>query len=495
MTILSLSLFLGTSGVMLFNSFSGGLNLAIWSLALLSSLGLLLWRFRMLRPSGLFLITVGLFFAATFAWRASTVLFSLNILALLLLGGVAMQRLTQDRFVTAGVLDYSFRILTSWCKLPLAYVKLLFRDTRNTEARGTTQSAFGPLLRGTLLSLPLLLLFGTLLVAADSGFADMVRRLFNWDFADLITTGSKLLFWSTVAGGFLRQILLGQQEGGEQSTSTGSGWLGRVETTMVLGSLDLLFFAFIALQFSYFFGGSDGMLAYGLNRSEYARRGFFELVTVAALAISLLLALDWGVKRHEPSVVKSYRKLASFMVLLLFALLASALHRMYLYQRACGLTELRFYTTFFMAWLGLILFWFMGTVLRGRRHYFAFGALVSGIGIIALLNLINPDGIICRENLARQMSGRTVDIPYLAGLSTDALPDLLAGVAMMPEKERTEASAAIYNCWQYQINSEASWRDWSWSRQQATLAFNSQIATLIPPVGPPPAAQTLSPSN
>ncbi|HEU0264245.1 MAG TPA: DUF4153 domain-containing protein, partial [Geobacterales bacterium] len=268
MAILSLSLFLGTSGVMLFNSFSGGLNLAIWSLALLSSLGFLLWRFRMLRPSGIFLITVGLFFATTFAWRASMVLFSLNLLALLLLGGVALQRLTQDRFVTAGVLDYSLRVLTSWCKLPLAYVKLLFRDTRNTEARGTEQSTFGPLLRGTLLSLPLLLLFGSLLVAADSGFADMVRRLFNWDFADLITTGSKLLFWSTVAGGFLRQVILGQQEEREQSTSTGSGWLGRVETTMVLGSLDLLFFAFIALQFSYFFGGSDGMLAYGLNRSE-----------------------------------------------------------------------------------------------------------------------------------------------------------------------------------------------------------------------------------
>ena len=53
---------------------------------------------------------------------------------------------------------------------------------------------------------------------------------------------------------------------------------------VVLGLLDLLFLAFVAVQVGYFFGGSAHVHGItGLTFSEYARHGFWELLAAAAL--------------------------------------------------------------------------------------------------------------------------------------------------------------------------------------------------------------------
>jgi len=67
-----------------------------------------------------------------------------------------------------------------------------------------------------------------------------------------------------------------------------------IETGILLGMLNLLFFGFIVSQLGYFFGGST-LLAntQGLSAATYARSGFFELVTVSLLVLPLLLTIHW----------------------------------------------------------------------------------------------------------------------------------------------------------------------------------------------------------
>jgi len=123
--------------------------------------------------------------------------------------------------------------------------------------------------------------------------------------------------------------------------------------------------------------------------------------------------------------------------------LVSALQRMRLYQREYGLTELRFYTTAFMGWVAVILLWLVITAIarvtpkdgQGRQR-FALGALVTGLVLVAVVNLMNPDAIIARTNLRRVTAGvtRPPDIEYLARvLSADAIPVLVAGLDNLPE--------------------------------------------------------------
>ena len=59
--------------------------------------------------------------------------------------------------------------------------------------------------------------------------------------------------------------------------------LGPVELGIVLGLLNVLFLAFVIVQFRYLFGGAELVrVSTNLTYAEYARRGFIELVGHAA---------------------------------------------------------------------------------------------------------------------------------------------------------------------------------------------------------------------
>ena len=87
--------------------------------------------------------------------------------------------------------------------------------------------------------------------------------------------------------------------------------------------------------------------------------------------------------------------------------MASALQRVYLYVDEYGLTQLRFYVTAFVAWLAVVLAWFILTVLRGRRDRFAFGALVTAFAAVLAINAVNPDAFVARTNLDRMHDGES----------------------------------------------------------------------------------------
>ncbi len=209
--------------------------------------------------------------------------------------------------------------------------------------------------------------------------------------------------------------------------------LGAPTAITALALVDVLFLGFVLVQAVYLFGGSDTLARTGLTYSEYARRGFFELVTVAALVLGLILLMDWLTRFVAGRGRLIINLLHGGLIALTLLILVSALVRMRLYQQEFGLTELRFYTTAFMVWLGILLVWLAVTVLRVRepagdnpgRRRFAFGALVASLALVVALDLINPDALIARTNLTRAAAGvgQPLDAEYLAWtLSADAVP-------------------------------------------------------------------------
>jgi hypothetical protein len=212
------------------------------------------------------------------------------------------------------------------------------------------------------------------------------------------------------------------------------------------------------VQFRYLFGGADLVREVtGLSYSDYARRGFFQLVVVAALSLPLLLVADWSLDQRDPRRVRHFRLLAGLMLLLLDVMLASALYRMRLYTVEYGLTELRFYTTAFMGWLVLVFGWFVATVLRGRRERFGTGAVLAGWLVLASLNLANPDALITGVNFDRFIAGRPLDAAYAAGLSADALPTLRKRIARSGTNEACAAADALERRWRKEWQRGRRW--------------------------------------
>lgn len=486
---------LGVLGDALLRATPWGVNVSLWVVGLVAAtLAVARWRGIGLRGGGKWLALPALFFASALAWRDSPALIALNLLALLMSLALAALRSRTGKLRVGGVLDYALGLLAGALSAGLGSLALLFGDIRWRETpRGRWSKGAAAVGRGLLLALPLLLIFGTLFVAADAMFQGLVSDLFGWDPAELFSHAvlAGTLAWLT--GGLLRQTLLGRELENPVGECPSVLTLGITEMTIVLGTLNALFLAFVAVQFRYFFGGAALVEAStDLSYAEYARRGFFELVTVAALVLPLLLLADWVRRREKPAHDRLFRALTGLLVLLLFVIMASALERMRLYRNEYGLTELRLYTTVFMGWLAAVFVWFLATVLRGRRRNFAFGALVAGFIAIALLDALNPDAYIVKTNVARANPRQPVDAYYLTSLSADAAPALAESLPSLPERERRIVATRLVYRWSY--SPAPDWRTWNWARSRAREeAATDQVVSQAGNVPPPPSTDRVSP--
>lgn len=473
---LGAALLLGALGDGLLRATPWGLNLFLWAGALA---GAFVWlrRCRQLPLTSTQKRLLGglLLFAGMFVWRDSPTLRTLDVLAGIVTLSLLTGSVQSAALWTSGVFGYGVRVVRLGLDALGGALPLVFGDIAWREVpRGQTSRYAFAILRGLALALPLLLLFGGLLASADAVFGHYVALAFQWDF-DLL--GSHLALTALcawLAGGVLRG-LAGQSvlsEPTEQTEHSPRFTLGAIETATVLCLVNALFLAFVLIQFRYFFGGAAHIQAtVGLTYAEYARRGFFELVTVAALVLPLLLAMHAGQPVEDTRRETSFRLLAGAQIGLLFVIMASAVARMRLYQAEYGLTELRFYTSAFMGWLAVVFVWFAATVLRGRRPRFAGGALLAAGLALLMLHALNPDGAIVRANVARSQAGHPFDADYAASLSLDALPAL---ADVLPRLDPAARARLSRDFTQRRVElADPDWRSWSLPRAQARQALRS----------------------
>src|SRR5438445_518088 len=179
--------------------------------------------------------------------------------------------------------------------------------------------------RGLLIALPLLLLFGGLLMAADAVFHGIISSVLHLDFLSLLGHSLLTAFVAWVVAGFLRGTVIGSERNLAGALHLPSPRLGIVEIGIALGLLDLLFFSFVLVQIHYLFGGAPLVgITPGLTYAEYAWSGFFELIAVAALVLPLLLLAHGLLRKENPAHERLFRMLAGVQILLLFVIMASA---------------------------------------------------------------------------------------------------------------------------------------------------------------------------
>jgi len=270
----------------------------------------------------------------------------------------------------------------------------------------------------------------------------------------------------------LRAAASGSPTDGESKLS-----LGVIPVATALGLVDLLFLLFVVIQLRYLFGGAELIAAAtGLTYAEYARRGFFELVTASGLVLPLLAGADWAVRNESREHQRTFRQLAIVLLLLLAVVMASALARMRLYVGAYGLSEIRVYSTAFMLYLAGVFIWFAWTTLRGQRRRFAFGALVLGFAVLGGLHLLNPDAFIVRTNLARPPAERPFDGWYAASLSADAVPLLVEALPRLDA--RAQCTVAVGLLTQRDRLERGDWRNWNFARSRARRLLRDQETRL-----------------
>jgi hypothetical protein len=473
---------LGLVGDALLRGSPWGVNLPLWILILAVTAALVPGERGPIRRDAQALLWASLVSAAALAWRDAPVLVlgnvaataALLLLALVRAHGLRLESQPLGRLsraatrATLRVADGARSFLAEW--------------------RPSPSPALGRRLRaittGVALALPISAVFTVLLAAADPVFERAVRLAFSWDVKRiashvLVSTG---IAW--VACGYLLGLrpATADEEGRGEATGAGDRRLalGLMEVGIPLGGLAALFALFVGIQTRYFFGGDAVVLSTAeLGWGDYARRGFFELVAVTGLVVPLLLGADGVVDRTDARAVRGFRTLSTLLLALVALIAGSAVYRLWLYYGVYGLTPTRVYAAALMGWIGLVLGWFGVTVLRGRRGAFPLGAVVSGLGVLACLNGLNPDGLVARVNLERARAGRELDMDLLSTLSADAIPALLQAVRDSP----SAGNCAIAQAVAVPENSLArgDWRTWNVSRARARRVIPTLLESCAPP--------------
>jgi hypothetical protein len=324
---------------------------------------------------------------------------------------------------------------------------------------------------GLALAIPFLLLFGGLFSSADAVFQRTAKDLFELEpLRELLKDLPARVVLAAAAAWLAGGALASLDDRPEPREVRGAPLLGADVATGMLLAIDALFAFFVALQLAYLFGGRDTLDAAGIAYSAYARRGFFELVSVAGIVGALLFGLDLAVRARG----RAYVAAALVLVALTSVVVASAAMRMDLYQRAYGWTELRLYASAAIAYLGLALLILAWAVARGRMAIALQRLAIAGLVVALGVNALGPADVVAGANIARfvdpaplpEDAYRDIDLGYLISLGDGAIPALVHGLPLLPERERARLDDLLRFVAERRP-APGGWQSWSLDRERA----------------------------
>jgi len=387
---------------------------------------------------GWFLSIPVLMLSMTYFFFCNEVLMVLNILALpllillqtLLITGVNSFSWHSPAIIIDLILGIFYRCTVHAMK-PFKLISRLLHGKSDDKSE-KSRSLGIRILTGLLLSVPLVIVLLALLSSADMVFGRLVEML--PDFFERINLGNVLgraivtLIIFIISFSYIWSVGHGEKcaEGAFEELKPGTQEQKRrldpVTVITVTVAVDILYVIFVIIQFAYLFVQSG--LPEGLTYSEYARKGFFELILVSLLNIGLLACTLTFTKKGPAGIEISLKVLYTIMIGCTFVMLFSAHYRMLLYENAYGFTFLRVMTHAFMVFLLVLFVITLARVWIDRlpllKPYIAVAAAA-----FTIINYINVDALIAKNNLLRYYNTNVIDMNYFWSLSSDAAEELI----------------------------------------------------------------------
>lgn len=400
------------------------------------------------------------------------------------------------QWIQYGLSDYmttSLKLVGNLFARPFRFFLFNYQAEKENIKNGKVVRKFplGGVIRGLLIALPIIILFTSMFASADLVFdqklTDFLDKFDGDDMVDYINRTIVILICAyLLAGAFLHAAL---DSSDEQMLGERSPWikpfLGFTESSIVLGSVSVLFLIFVIIQFQYFFGGQSNIGVEGYTYSEYARRGFNELINIAFISLVMIIGLSKFTRREAELQKRIYSGLSILLVMLVMVILVSAYQRINLGIDWHGYSRLRLYPRIFLIWVGILFVSIVALEAFRLEKYFTFAFLLASLAFGASLVFVNVDASIVKYNIPRVLAGKTLNTIHLSSLSTDAIPALVDEFKSPNIPNDThEGLGAILLCYQhsYPINDETLYQDWqsyNYSRRLAYQALQEVSADLV----------------
>lgn len=419
----------GTSAVLalLFNflvfEFDFGVGLSLYiGLLIVGFVGLAHYSGHPMPQDCYWLLGLLAIFAGLISIRANPLLTVLNTLSCIFVMLLCIEVYVRGSIKDFRLSDYLQRLFP-----PFQWIDPLMSTLESvlaTRAHLRKHERSAAIVRGIVITVPIVVLFAALFSSADPVFGRFFSNIFAFDISDefIARTVITAIIATILSAGYSYSY----NSEAQSRIYAPMRWLGQVEGTILFGSINVLFLAFILVQITYFFGGAHHIAVAGMTYAEYARRGFFELLAVAGISYLLLLAAENFIQRDTDTHTTIFKTLSIAIVLQVGVIMTSSFMRLSLYEDAFGFTTLRLYSHAFILFLAVIFAILLYKILLDHReNVFAFRTFIAIAAFVLCMNAFNPDAFIASKNIARYESSGKIDTEYLALLSQDAHAVLL----------------------------------------------------------------------
>ncbi|NRD79243.1 DUF4173 domain-containing protein [Bacillus sp. BRMEA1] len=271
---------------------------------------------------------------------------------------------------------------------------------------------------GIIVSLPVLIVVLKLLMNADAHFDRLMGGIPDWF---QVVDAETLIRWIVVLGFTLGFFTFLQILAKKQVTymlpnkSNPRVQLDAIIAITVLILINAVYVLFTIVQFKYFFGGT---LQKDYTFAEYARKGFFELLFVTMINLTIMNSILTFVHVSTNGMKRLTQIMLSVLILSSSVMLCSAFLRLSMYEEAYGFTFIRVLVHSFMIFLTVIFAYTLVKIWLEKLSLFHFYFIASLLYYTAV-SVIDLNRIVVNENIHRYETTGKVDISNFESMSSD----------------------------------------------------------------------------
>lgn len=373
------------------------------------------------------------------------------------------------------------------CFLPFSFLRPFFQTIGDlVTLRGITKdkNSISQIIKGIIITLPVLIVFVVLFSSADLLFQKYVLDLVNITIDDRTIARTFLISISAAIFLGAYSFVYRKVEVPQHTAQITNAKIGHIETSILLGSINVLFFSFVLLQIAYLFGNHETILNEGITYASYAHRGFFELIAVAVISFFLLLGAEKHIVKKEGSHGILFKLLSTALIAQVLMIMASAFKRLSLYEDAYGFTTLRLYSHAFIIFFAVVFFILLYKIfIDARENMLALRIFIAVMAFAFVMNVLNPDAFIARKNVERFIATGKLDEYYMAYLSADAIPESIKILDLPDSEKKFEFMSTLSYSAQYMNDPQrnAHWQSTNLSRMTAKQILQAKASILPPP--------------
>ncbi len=352
---------------------------------------------------------------------------------------------------------------------PLTYIEVTMRDLKDcissifkVKRKGENESNIG---KAIILTLPVVILIIVLLASADDIFGNIFIEGFNsifgmiskFELTTIILKIALIVALFIYFSSFFNHIIFEYEPKDEKFAELEVKDITTAK--MILTALNLIYILFCFIQIKSLFLKQVDISDY----SQYARKGFFQLMLVSFINLIVILVA----KKCEKN--KYINSMCLVMISCTFIILLSAGYRMFLYEDAYGYTRLRLLVYVALITEAILLIPTIAYIIDKKinlpRVYLTI-VLIMYVGI----NLANIDNIITKSNVDRYFKTGIFDVDYLKKeTGADAVKELVRiknSESQTPEEENIKDRVTMYLARMYEDieAQEMDFRDFNLSK-------------------------------